>query len=45
LHNWIINLDDGEAAGADRGCARTFLVKLENGRAYLDMSKAAAPSA
>ena len=43
LHNWIINLEDGEATGADKGCARSFPVKLENGRIYLDMSVAAAP--
>jgi nitrite reductase (NADH) small subunit len=43
LHNWIINLEDGEATGADKGCARRFPVKLENGRIYLDMSFAAAP--
>ena len=43
LHNWIINLDDGEATGADKGCARSFPVKLENGRIYLDMGVAAAP--
>lgn len=43
LHNWIINLDDGEATGADKGCARSFPVKVENGRIYLDMSVAAAP--
>ena len=43
LHNWVINLEDGEATGADKGCARTFPVKLENGRIYLNMSVAAAP--
>ena len=43
LHNWIINLEDGEATGADKGCARSFPVKIENGRIYLDMSVAAAP--
>ena len=42
LHNWIINLEDGEATGADKGCARVFPVKLENGRIYIDMSVAAA---
>src|SRR6476469_7226511 len=41
LHNWVINLEDGEATGADKGCARTFPVKLENGRIYLNMSVAA----
>ena len=39
----LINLEDGEATGADKGCARSFPVKLENGRIYLDMSVAAAP--
>ena len=43
LHNWIINLEDGQATGADKGCTRSFPVKLENGRVYLDMSVAAAP--
>ncbi len=38
LHNWIINLEDGEATGADRGCAKKFPVKIENGRIYIDMS-------
>ena len=41
LHNWIIDLEDGEATGADKGCARSFPVKLENGRIYLDMGVAA----
>ena len=43
LHNWIINLDDGEATGADKGCAKSFPVKVENGRVYLSMGRAAAP--
>lgn len=43
LHNWVIDLATGEATGADKGCARRFPVKLENGRIYLDMSVAAAP--
>lgn len=43
LHNWIINLENGEATGADKGCAKVFPVKIENGRIYLNMSIAAAP--
>jgi nitrite reductase (NADH) small subunit len=43
LHNWIINLEDGEAVGADKGCVRRFPTKVENGRIYLDMGVAAAP--
>ena len=34
--------EGGEATGADKGCARSFPVKLENGRIYLDMGVAAA---
>jgi len=41
LHNWIIDLESGEAAGADQGCARKFPVKIERGRIYLDMGVAA----
>ena len=43
LHNWIINLEDGQATGADKGCTRSFPVRLEAGRIYLNMSVAAAP--
>jgi nitrite reductase (NADH) small subunit len=40
-----VTIFGAEAAGADKGCARSFPVfpvKLENGRIYLDMSVAAA---
>jgi len=37
LHNWIINLEDGEATGADHGCAKKFPVKIERGHIYIDM--------
>ena len=39
LHNWVINLEDGEATGADKGCARRFPVRLEKGRVYLDIER------
>ena len=29
LHNWVINLEDGEAQGHDTGCTKTFNVKLD----------------
>jgi nitrite reductase (NADH) small subunit len=41
LHNWIIDLESGAATGADQGCARSFPVKIERGRIYLDMDVAA----
>ena len=43
LHNWIIDLENGEATGADRGCARRFPVKVEKGRIYLEMTAAVTP--
>jgi len=31
LHNWSIDLESGEAAAPDKGCARRHQVKVENG--------------
>ena len=36
LHNWVINLEDGCARGADEGMTRTFRLKIEAGRIFLD---------
>ena len=38
LHNWVINLEDGQAKGPDEGCANVFAVKVENGKVMLDIS-------
>ncbi|MEO0549773.1 MAG: nitrite reductase small subunit NirD [Pseudomonadota bacterium] len=32
LHGWIIDLQSGEARGADSGCVKTYPVKLAEGR-------------
>ncbi len=32
LHNWVINLETGEAMGADKGCTPKVPVRVENGR-------------
>jgi nitrite reductase (NADH) small subunit len=37
LHNWVIDLADGQATGADTGCVRRFPVKLQDGRVFLDL--------
>ena len=37
LHNWVIDLADGQATGADKGCARSFPVKLDGGRVFLSV--------
>jgi nitrite reductase (NADH) small subunit len=44
LHNWVLNLETGDAQGADVGHAKTFPLRVENGRLLLDLSPfAAAP--
>jgi len=40
LHNWNIQLGDGNAVAPDVGCARTFPVKLEGGDVYLEFDAA-----
>jgi nitrite reductase (NADH) small subunit len=35
LHNWHINLDDGNAVAPDVGCARTVATKVENSSVFL----------
>jgi nitrite reductase (NADH) small subunit len=42
LHNWVIELETGKAAGADEGCVQRFPVKVEKGRIYLEMAVAVA---
>jgi nitrite reductase (NADH) small subunit len=37
LHNWVIDLAGGEAQGADKGRARSFAVRVEDGRIWLDL--------
>ncbi|MYZ50136.1 nitrite reductase small subunit NirD [Propylenella binzhouense] len=35
LHNWVLSLRTGEAQGADRGCAKTIPLRIEDGRVLL----------
>jgi nitrite reductase (NADH) small subunit len=41
LHNWIIELESGEAVAPDVGCAQRFEVKVEQGEIYLGAAVAA----
>lgn len=41
LHNWVIALDTGAAQGADNGQVRSYRVKVDNGRIFLDRSSLA----
>jgi nitrite reductase (NADH) small subunit len=36
LHNWVFDLETGEAQGADDGRIETFPVRIEDGRVLLD---------
>ncbi len=35
LHNWVFDMQTGEATGADEGKVRTFGVKVEGGKIHL----------
>jgi len=37
LHGWNIALDDGNAVAPDKGCARKFAVKVEDGLVLLEV--------
>ena len=39
LHNWVIDLESGEAKGADEGCARHVPVSVVDGVIWLDLSQ------
>lgn len=36
LHNWVIDLNTGEAQGADEGRVRTYLVRVVDGRILME---------
>ena len=38
LHNWVFDLETGEAQGADEGRIETYAVRTEDGRLLLDAS-------
>lgn len=37
LHNWSIQLDNGQAVAPDAGCAKSFPVKVENGEVFVQV--------
>ncbi|MDF3607061.1 nitrite reductase small subunit NirD [Paracoccus sp. DMF-8] len=38
LHNWVFDMNSGQAQGADSGAVRTYPVAVENGRILLDVA-------
>ncbi|KKB76084.1 tRNA-(guanine-N1)-methyltransferase [Devosia soli] len=46
LHNWVFSLETGEAQGADKGAVRTYPMRSDGGRLFIDASiLSAAPAA
>ncbi|TVO51975.1 nitrite reductase small subunit NirD [Denitromonas halophila] len=37
LHNWKIQLENGEAVAPDKGCTKPFAVKVEDGMVFLQL--------
>ena len=37
LHNWKIDLKNGEAMGPDEGCVNVFPIKVEDGKVFLSL--------
>ena len=37
LHNWNIQLENGEAVAPDVGCTRKYVVKVEDGTVFLQV--------
>jgi len=37
LHNWVIDLESGNAVAPDEGCTRHYLTRLESGTIYLEL--------
>jgi len=41
LHNWLIQLDSGQAAAPDEGCVRRHEARVEAGRVFLRLAAVA----
>lgn len=38
LHNWVLDLNSGQAQGVDEGHVKTYITKIENGRIFMEKS-------
>ncbi|KAB7610064.1 nitrite reductase small subunit NirD [Amylibacter sp. SFDW26] len=39
LHNWVFDLNTGQAKGADEGSVKTYTIKVTDGRILMDTSE------
>ena len=37
MHNWVIDLNSGEATGGDCGCTEVYSTKVEGGLVYINL--------
>ncbi len=42
LHNWVLELADGQAVAPDKGCAASYPIKVEGGKLFLMLETDAA---
>lgn len=42
LHNWVLELADGQAVPPDEGCAASYPIKVEEGKLFLKLESTAA---
>ena len=45
LHNWVLELADGQAVPPDEGCAASYPIKVEEGKLFLGLERDAAKEA
>ena len=43
LHNWVINLEDGQAKSPDSGCTATIPTRLQDGQILLNLFSPQSP--
>lgn len=39
LHNWVFDMNSGQAQGADEGAVGTYAIRLDGGRILIDASR------
>lgn len=39
LHDWMVDLETGEAVAPDTGCSAVFPVRIENGIVWVDLAR------
>lgn len=40
LHNWVIDMESGEAQGPDEGCTNHYATKIDSGEVFIEWEQA-----